>query len=124
MSVGYKSGETAGLRVMFCFGVSQTFFDEEPEKLPAVLEGITEAFKDLNGRYGIKVLAAFDDDQVMVGPSVDYPWTAYVIADAPDYESITRVCNIVRETKIGAYRMWRYMRVEARIGRGLFFITE
>ena len=124
MGVGYGNENTAPLRVLFCFGVSQTFFDTEAKELPAILEGITEAFRDLRGRFGIQVLGAFDDDQVMVGPSIDYPWTGYVIASAPDYESVVRVCNIVRETTIGGHRLWRFLKIEARMGRGLFFITE
>jgi hypothetical protein len=31
------------------------------------------------------------------------------------------VCNIVRETEAAGARLWKYLRVEARVGRPLFF---
>ena len=124
MTVGYRSKEKPDLRVLFCFGVSQSFFDEEQSSLQAILERLTEAFIDLQGRFGVEILATFDDDQLMVGPSVAFPWTAYAIATAPDYDSVVRVCDLLREQAIGDYRLWRYLRVEARIGRALFFIDQ
>ncbi len=112
------------LRVLFCFGVSQTFFEEESARLPEILGPLTEAFANLEERFGLKVLGTFDDDQLMVGPSPDWPWTAYILADAPDYEAVVGVCNIVREAPVGSHRLWRYLRVEARVGRRLFFGNE
>jgi hypothetical protein len=60
----------------------------------------------------------------MVGPSTEFPWTAYILADAPDLESVTAVCNVVREATVGEHRLWRYLRIEARVGRPLFFGNE
>jgi hypothetical protein len=31
------------------------------------------------------------------------------------------VCNLVRTTTIGEDRLWKFMRIEARVGRQLFF---
>ncbi len=109
------------LRVLFCFGVSQNFFDEESAALPQILEPLTQAYANLEERFGVKVLGTFDDDQIMVGPSEGWPWTAYILADAPNYEAVVAVCNLIRDTPMGSHRLWRYMRVEARIGRRLFF---
>ena len=121
---GHRYEKSDYLRVLFCFGVAQTFFEEESARLPEILEPLTQAFADLDERFGLKVLGTFDDDQLMVGPSPDWPWTAYILADAPDYETVVAVCNIVRETPVGGHRLWRYLRVEARIGRRLFFGNE
>ena len=44
--------------------------------------------------------------------------------DVPDHETITRFGNILREFEVGGYRIWRYMKVEARPGRELFFGTK
>ena len=118
------SDPSGSLRVLFCFGVSQTFFDEEGGRLPEILEPLTRAFDDLEGRFGLRVLGTLDDDQTMVGPSPNWPWTAYILAEAPSYEAVVSVCNILRETPVGAHRLWRYMRVEARVGRRLFFGNE
>ena len=117
----YREHESGSLRVLFCLGVSQTFFEEDAENLPDLITAITDAFDDLQGRFGIKVLGTIDDDQIMVGPSPNWPWTAYILADAPSLDAVVAVCNIVRERPVGGYRLWRYMRIEARVGRELFF---
>jgi hypothetical protein len=65
-----------------------------------------------------------DDDEVMVGPSSGYPWTAYILAEVPSLAEVTAICNIVREAPAGEHRLWRYLRIEARVGRPLFFGNE
>jgi hypothetical protein len=112
------------LRVLFCFGVTQSFFDEDPTKVPTIVEGIQEAFADLGGRFGVRVLGTIDDDELMVGSSSTYPWTAYVLADAPDLQAVNAVCNLVRESEAAGSRLWKYLKVEARVGRPLFFANE
>ncbi len=112
------------LRVLFCLGVTQSFFDEDPASIPKIVEGIQEAFADLGGRFGVRVLGTLDDDELMVGSSSTYPWTAYILADAPDLEAVTAVCNLVRESEAGSARLWKYLKIEARVGRPLFFGNE
>ena len=60
-------------------------------------------------------------DELMVGSSVVWPWTAYVLADVPDLETVAKVTNILREAEVEGARLWKYLRVEARVGRPLFF---
>lgn len=124
MAASYREQEGKDLRVLFCFGVSQRFFDEDPANVPGLAGAISEAFADLGGRFGVKVIGTMDDDELMVGPSVLWPWTAYVLADAPSLEAVTSVCNILREADVGGSKLWKYMRVEARVGRPLFFANE
>lgn len=120
MSEDYRTkGEQ--LRVLFCLGVSQEFFSAPPSQLGLLVAGFTAAFDDLAGRFGLTVLGTFDDDEMMVGPSTTWPWTAYILADAPNLQAVTDVCNVVRETEIGDdARLWKYLRIEARVGRALF----
>jgi hypothetical protein len=118
---GYRENEGTGLRVLFCFGVTQSFFDAEPASVPRIAQAITEAFADLGERFGVRVLGTMDDDELMVGASVVWPWTAYVLADVPDLETVTKVTNILREGEAEGARLWKYLRVEARVGRPLFF---
>jgi hypothetical protein len=118
---GYMSNETSNMRVLFCFGVLPALFDEKADSVRPILEAISNAYADLEGRFGIKVIGTFDDDQIMMGPSTSWPWTAYILADAPDYAAVVQVCNLTRATAIGPYKLSRYMRVEARIGRSLFY---
>ncbi|MBA2383780.1 MAG: hypothetical protein H0V68_03845 [Actinobacteria bacterium] len=122
MAAGYREQQQQqDLRVLFCFGVSQTFFEEDAARVPELAGAIAKAFEDLSGRFGLRVLGTLDDDELMVGPSAGWPWTAYILADAPSIEAITAVCNILRETEIRGGKLWKYMRVEARVGRQLFF---
>jgi hypothetical protein len=117
----YREHDAEALRVLFCIGVSQMFFNEEAARLPELIEAVKIAFDDLQGRFGITVIGTMDDDQLMVGPSPHWPWTAYILADAPSVEAVIAVCNLVREAPVSAHRLWRYLRIEARIGRKLFF---
>ena len=113
--------DAALLRVLFCIGVAQTFFEQEGVLVSELTDAITKAFDDLQGRFGLTVLGTLDDDQLMVGPSGSWPWTAYILAEAPNLESIAGVCDILRATPVGSHRLWRYLRIEARVGRRLFF---
>jgi hypothetical protein len=120
----YRQKERAALRVLFCFGVTQSFFEAEPDSVPRIAKAITEAFADLGGRFGVRVLGTMDDDELQVGASAAWPWTAYVLADVPDLEAVAKVTNILREAEAEGARLWKYMRVEARVGRPLFFANE
>jgi hypothetical protein len=109
------------IRVLFCIGVREAFFAAGDEERTHVLEACRTAFEDLGGRFGLQVLGTMDDDEVQVGPSDGFPWTCYILADAPDYRAVSAVCSILREHPVGAARLWRYLTVEARLGRPLFF---
>jgi hypothetical protein len=109
------------LRVLFAFGLTPDFYRADTEHVNACVAAFDTAFDGLHGRFGVTVLASMDDDQLQVGPSAAWPWTAYVIADAPTTEAVIAVCNIVRETPVLEDRLWKYVKVEARIGRPLFF---
>lgn len=123
MAEDYRdTGET--VRVLFCIGISQNFFDAPAERQRELIELLPTTFADLEGRFGVRVLGAMDDDELMVGPSEGWPWTAYVLAEAPDHRAAAAVCNLVRETEVGDSRLWKYMRIEARVGRPLFFVEE
>ena len=124
MEASYRDKEGKALRVLFCLGVSQSFFEEDSARVPELAGAIAKAFEDLSGRFGLRVLGTMDDDELMVGPSATWPWTAYILADAPSLDAVTGVCNIVRETEIGDGLLWKYLRVEARVGRQLFFGNE
>jgi hypothetical protein len=117
----YRDKQSEALRVLFCFGVTQSFFDEQPARVGEIAGAIAAAFDDLGGRFGLTVLGTMDDDELMVGGSQTWPWTCYILADAPDLETVTRVCNVLREAEVGGSRLWRYLKVEARVGRPLFF---
>ncbi len=118
------SAESAPLRVLFCLAVSQEFFSADDEERDAVRVAVEQAFADLRGRFGIAVLGTHDDDRWMVGPALGWPWNAYILADCPTLDSVAAVCDIMRQHPVGNARLWRYLRIEARIGRRLFFGNE
>lgn len=114
------------VRVLFCIGILPAFFSADADERQAQHGVVQRAFEDLRGRFGVEVIGTFDDDRLMVGSSAQWPWTCYVLADVPDLDAAVAVCNIIRETPVGdtGHRLWRYMRIEARVGRQLFFANE
>ncbi|MFE5123877.1 hypothetical protein [Streptomyces sp. NPDC056669] len=113
-----ESPETP-LRVLFCIGVNQNFFDLPTGQGKAVWDGFTSMLSQLYALPGVSVLGTIDDDQHMVGPSVSWPWTSYVLADVVDQPTVAAACNLFRTVQVGEHGLWRYMKIEARLGRPL-----
>lgn len=108
------------LRVLFCCAVVQNFFDLPAAQIGKVWAATGEMLRGFRDRPGVKILGTMDDDETMVGTSpTGYPWTFYILADVIDRATVVALCNLFRTTEIGEHRLWRYMRVEARIGREL-----
>ncbi len=114
-------GNDEMVRALFCFGVLPAFYEAPDTTRRMVFDTLIEAYKDLEQRFGVRVLGTLDDDRTVVGPTLNYPWTCYILAEVADLEAVTNVCNILREFRIGDDRLWKYMKVEARFGRELFF---
>ena len=112
--------DTPPLRVMFCGAVLQNFFDLPPAEIGAVWQATGEMLKGIRDLPGVEILGTIDDDLTMVGTSpAGWPWTFYILADVPDHATVVAACNLFRTIEVGGYRLWKYMRVEARIGREL-----
>ncbi|MEU5640746.1 hypothetical protein [Streptomyces milbemycinicus] len=107
------------LRVLFCIGVNQNFFDLPTGQGKSVWDGFTTMLTQLHELPGVTVLGTIDDDQHMVGPSDSWPWTCYVLADVVDQPTVAAACNLFRTVQVGEHRLWRYMKIEARLGRPL-----
>jgi len=107
------------LRVLFCIGVNQNFFDLPTGQGKAVWDGFTTMLSQLWALPGVSVLGTIDDDQHMVGPSDSWPWTSYVLADVTDQPTVAAACNLFRTVQVGEHGLWRYMKIEARVGRPL-----
>ncbi|PJJ45185.1 hypothetical protein ATK23_2441 [Glutamicibacter mysorens] len=115
------TNEVGMIRSLLCIGVLPPFFSATAEERKAVFNATKSSFADLTGRFGVRVLGTFDDDTIQVGPSDGFPWTCYLLLDAPDYESIRQICSIIRDTPVGDSQLWKYYKIEARLGRPLFF---
>jgi hypothetical protein len=110
-----------GHRALFAFGLTQDFFTEERAKIPPIMDSLIEAFSNLEERFGVRVLGTLDDDELLIGATGGWPWTCYILAAVPDRESVAAICNLLRTTDVDGSRLWKYMKIEARLGRPLFF---
>jgi hypothetical protein len=108
------------LRVLFCGAVLQNFFDLPASEIGLVWQATGQMLKGIRDLPGVEILGTIDDDQTMVGTSPNgWPWTFYILAEVPDRETAVAACNLFRTIEVGEFRLWKYMRVEARIGREL-----
>ncbi|WP_195818687.1 hypothetical protein [Roseobacter sp. MH60115] len=110
------------MRVLFCINVQQTFFDLPFAEIGPVWKAFGAMMKGIDELPGVTILGMLDDDETMVGAvSTGSPYTAYIMADVPDRETVQAACNLFRTIPIGEtdYRLWKYCTVEARMGRSL-----
>ncbi|MEH3085720.1 MAG: IacB protein [Xylophilus ampelinus] len=109
------------LRTLFCIGVNQNFFDATADETKQVWAAFVRMMQGIAALPGVTVLGNLDDDRAMVGPSDGWPWTTYVLADVPDLETVHAACNLFRTIGVGdgTYKLWKYCKVEARVGREL-----
>lgn len=102
------------IRVLICAGVLPSFFQAPEGERKNVFNMCKEVFGHLESRFGVKVLGSLDDDQVQIGPTLTYPWTFYILCDAPDFDSVAKVVNQLRQ---GQSPLYKYIKLETRIGR-------
>ncbi|WP_284752084.1 hypothetical protein [Arthrobacter sp. efr-133-R2A-120] len=107
------------LRVLFCIGINQNFFDLPKSGIGEVWTAFSGMMAEMARLPGVDVIGDMDDDSHMVGPSEGWPWTCYILADVDTQETVKAACNLFRTTMVGEYALWRYAKIEARIGRAL-----
>lgn len=105
---------------MFFVAVNDRFHDLPMPQAKELMGVFVTALANLKDRFAITVLGTFDDDQMMVGASNGAPWTAYILADVPDLDTVIAFCNIFRITPALDGQLWKYAKIEARVGRQLF----
>jgi hypothetical protein len=108
------------VRVMFCVGGVQNFFDiAGTADGKRVLEVARALFQSIGDRSDVRILATMDDDQLQVGASSGFPYTAYLIADVDNLEAVIAACNSFKESQIDGSPLTRFLRLDARLGRPL-----
>jgi len=111
------------LRVLLCFGINQNFFDLLTGDITSgvVWKSTLELLESLRNLPGLDIIGDIDDDSHMVGPSDGWPWTFYILADADDQGVVKAACNLLRTIRVGdsGHQLWRFLKVEARMGRPL-----
>jgi len=113
--------EITSHRVLFCIGVNQNFMDATQQEMGDVWQAFSAMLKGISQLQDVNVLGIMDDDRIQVGPSTSSPWTAYIMADVPNLEAVISACDFFRSTPVGdgTYKLWKYCKVESRIGRQL-----
>jgi hypothetical protein len=111
------------MRVLFCIGINQNFFDLPQGGITTghVWQATVSMMDSLKALPGVDFIADFDDDAHLVGPSDGWPWTCYLLADVDSQETVKAACNLFRTTPVGdgEAKLWRFAKVEARMGRAL-----
>lgn len=107
------------IRALLCIAVTQNFFDLPGSGIPAVWKAVGEMLKGIAATPKLRILGTLDDDETMVGTSPGWPWTCYLLVEAADRQAVVSACNLFRTTAVGEHRLWKYLRVEARLGREL-----
>jgi hypothetical protein len=106
---------------MFCIGALQGYFDQAgTAKGWDVLGTTREILSGIEKEFGVKILSTMDDDQLSVGAADGWPFTGYVVADAPSLDSVVGVCDAVKQSRVGDEPLTKFIRFEARLGRPLF----
>lgn len=108
-------------RVLFCIGINQNFMDGTAEEMKQVWQAFSKMMQNINELPGVNILGIMDDDLLQVGAAASAPWMAYIMADVPDIETVIASCDFFRSTPVGdgTHKLWKYCKVEARIGREL-----
>ncbi|TWG08049.1 hypothetical protein [Saccharopolyspora dendranthemae] len=111
------------LRVLFCIGINQNFFDLPRDGVTAgdVWSAFVEMMDGIKALPGVDFIGDIDDDSHLVGPSDSWPWTCYLLADVDTQETVKAACNLFRTVQVGQsdWKLWKYAKIEARIGRAL-----
>lgn len=118
--------EKTPLRTLLCFNNHPTFFSLPFDQIGPVWKATQALMMGIDQMEGVEIVGTFDDDQTMVGASQGFPYTWYILADFPDREAVQAACNLLRTIVVGEGndRLWKYMTVEARMGRALEIPTE
>lgn len=113
--------ETKPIRTLLCFNNHAAFFSLPFDQIGPVWKATQELMASIDQMEGVEIVGTFDDDQTFVGASVGFPFTWYIMADFPSREAVQAACNLLRTIVVGEGndRLWKYMTVEARMGRAL-----
>ncbi len=113
--------EQTPIRTLLCLAVQPAFFDLPFNKIGPVWQATQALMTGVAKLEGVSVLGTLDDDETQVGTSATFPWTWYMMCDFPDRKTVVAACNLLRTIVVDDedHRLWKYMRVEARMGRAL-----
>jgi hypothetical protein len=108
------------LRVLFCGAVLQNFFDLPAAEIGKVWNATGEMLRGIRDLPACPCWARWTmtrrwwAPRPMAGPGPSTSWPM-----CPTAPTVVAACNLFRTINVGEHRLWKYMRVEARIGREL-----
>lgn len=113
--------EPTPIRTLLCFSMQPAFFDLPFGAIGPVWQATQALMSGIAKLPGVAIVGTLDDDQTMVGMSNGTPATWYILADFPDRQAVIAACNLLRSIVVddADHRLWKFMRVEARMGRAL-----
>jgi hypothetical protein len=89
-------------------------------------ERILRRFQDFFDGWaaaGARLVGSFDDDYFVVGQPSSLGWSIFVLYEVPSLDVIAERINSVRE-EVDGVRLDRCFRMEARVGRNLFLLSQ
>lgn len=89
------------LRVLFCCGVTQIFFNLPREQIGDVWQVYGKMLSAVEAMENVRVLGAMDDARLDVGNAESAPWTFYIMADVADFDTAVAVCSLDRTAPVG-----------------------
>ncbi len=109
------------LRVLFCMGINQNFLMQNLLKQKRFGQHLVKCGMAFMTYLVCMFLGILMMTKAWWSASTGWPWTTYLLADVPDIETVHAACNLFRTTVVGEgpYKLWKYCKVEARVGREL-----
>ena len=111
---------TEPLRTLFCIGNNQNFFDLPKAEIGPVWIGHLDDALDAEEHGRRRASSAHSTTtptwsaRPTAGPGRVTCWPTCAIS-----RRSRRLCNLLRTTMIGEYALWKYFKIEARMGREL-----
>jgi hypothetical protein len=102
---------------------NSAWYDATDEERHNLILPRFKAILDELDAQGARVIGSFDDDLFVVGPPTSVGYSIYILYEVDDVSKVVQMLQSLRETVDGV-RLDRYIRMEARVGRPLFFFAN
>lgn len=105
-------------RVMLLIAATDGWFEAPREEREAATDELSRLLREIE-EGGARLLASFDDDLFLSGQPAPLPYTIHVLYDVDDLALVVGLVHRLRTSDLA-----RFLRLEARIGRGLFVLDR
>ena len=105
-------------RVLVLAAATSGWYDATEDERSAALAEMSALFARVEER-GARLVGSVDDDLFVTGQPASLPYSIYVLYDVDDLEPVVQLVHELRASELR-----RLLRVEARIGRPLFLLSN